>query len=64
MEVAAGQGVELAVSDGLLRTAGRDSSLFNVGALTGPVERRLRGRSGPITVWLWRKSSREPVAQR
>jgi len=64
MEVAAGQGVELAVSDGLLRAAGRDSSLFNVGALTGPVERRLRGRSGPITVWLWRKSSREPVAQR
>jgi adenylate cyclase len=57
MEVAAAQGVELAVSDGLLRAAGRDSSLFGAGALTGPVERRLRGRSSPIAVWLWRKSS-------
>ena len=57
MEVAAEHGVELAVSDGLLRAAGRDSPLFNVGALTGPVERRLRGRSGLLAVWLWRKSS-------
>jgi len=57
MEVAAEQGVELAVSDALLRAAGRDSSLFDVGALTGPVERRLRGRSGLLAVWLWRKSS-------
>ncbi len=57
MEVAAEQGIELAVSDQLLRAAGRSSSLFGVGALTGPVERRLRGRSGLLAVWLWRKSS-------
>jgi adenylate cyclase len=57
MEVAAEHGVELAVSDGLLRAAGRDSALFDIGALTGPVERRLRGRSGLLAVWLWRKSS-------
>jgi adenylate cyclase len=57
MEVAADRGVELAVSDELLRAAGRDSPLFGVGALTGPIEARLRGRSGSLAVWLWRVSS-------
>ncbi len=57
MEVAAGHEVELAVSDELLHAAGRNSSLFDVGVLTGPIETRLRGRSGSLAVWLWRVSS-------
>jgi adenylate cyclase len=57
MEVAAGHGVAFAVSDELLRAAGRDSSLFDVGILTGPIETRLRGRSGLLAVWLWRSGS-------
>ena len=58
MEVAARHGAELAVSDELLRAAGRESQLFESGALTGPVETRLRGRSGSLAVWLWRTTSR------
>jgi adenylate cyclase len=58
MEVAARHGAELAVSDELLRAAGRESQLFGAGALTGPVETRLRGRSGSLAVWLWRTTSR------
>jgi adenylate cyclase len=57
MEVAAGHGVELALSDELFRAVGRDRSLFEVGALTGPVETRLRGRSGSLDVWFWRSRS-------
>jgi adenylate cyclase len=57
MEVAAGHEVELAVSDELLHAAGRNSSLFDVGVLTGPIDARLRGRSGSLAVWLWRESS-------
>jgi len=45
------------VSDELLRAAGRKSQLFEAGALTGPVETRLRGRSGSLAVWLWRTNS-------
>jgi adenylate cyclase len=58
MEVAARHGVQLAVSDEMLRAAGRESQLFWAGALTGPVETRLRGRSGSLAVWLWRTNSR------
>jgi adenylate cyclase len=57
MEVAAGHGVELALSDELFRAVGRDRSLFEAGALTGPVETRLRGRSGSLDVWFWRSRS-------
>jgi adenylate cyclase len=57
MEVAAGRGVELALSDELFRAVGRDRSLFEAGALTGPVETRLRGRSGSLDVWFWRSRS-------
>ncbi len=60
MEVAADRGVELAISDELLRAASRDSSLFDVGALTGPIETRLRGRSSSLAVWLWRSNSGNP----
>ena len=57
MEVAAGHGVELALSDELFRAVGRDRSLFQAGVLTGPVETRLRGRSGSLDVWFWRSRS-------
>src|SRR6267142_2144402 len=57
MEVAAGHEVELALSDELFRAVGRDRSLFEAGVLTGPVETRLRGRSGSLDVWFWRSRS-------
>jgi adenylate cyclase len=57
MEVAADQGVELALSDELFRAVGRDRALFEAGVLAGPVETRLRGRSGSLDVWFWRSRS-------
>jgi adenylate cyclase len=54
MEVAAKQDTALALSDDLLRRAGRDCALFDVGVLTGPSETRIRGRSRALSVWLWR----------
>jgi adenylate cyclase len=54
MEVAANQGVELAASNELLRTAGRDCALYKSGVLTGPRNTRIRGRSGSLAIWLWR----------
>jgi adenylate cyclase len=56
MEVAANQGVELAASNELLRTAGRDCALYKSGVLTGPRNTRIRGRSGSLAVWLWRSN--------
>ena len=55
MEVAAGYGAELAVSDDLLRVAGPDCALHREGALTGPIEAQIRGRSGSLPIWLWRE---------
>jgi adenylate cyclase len=57
MEVAARHGVEIAVSDELLRAAGPNSALFLSGVLTGPHETRIRGRSGSLTIWLWRNEA-------
>jgi adenylate cyclase len=54
MEVAAKNGAELAVSDALLRAAGRDCALFKSGVLAGPHDTQIRGRSGSIAIWLWR----------
>lgn len=54
MEVAAQRQAALAVSNELLRSAGRDCALYKSGILTGPRENRIRGRSAAITVWLWR----------
>ena len=54
MEVAAGHGAELALSDDMLQVAGRDSALFKSGILSGPMETQIRGRSGSLTIWLWR----------
>jgi adenylate cyclase len=54
MEVAANHGVQLALSDDLLRTAGRDCAVFKSGVLTGPFETWIRSRSGSLPIWLWR----------
>lgn len=53
MEVAAANRAEIAVSDELLQMAGRDCDLHKQGALHGPIETNIRGRSGSIAVWLW-----------
>jgi len=57
MEVAAKHGATLAVSDDLLRKAGPECALIAFGVLTGPRETRIRGRSGALSVWLWRNDS-------
>jgi adenylate cyclase len=57
MEVAAKQGAALAVSDDLLRQAGRASALHASGILTGPKETRIRGRSRALSVWFWRNDA-------
>jgi adenylate cyclase len=54
MEVAAGKGFELAVSDDLMRAAGTATALHRSGTLSGPFAASIRGRSGEIDVWLWR----------
>jgi adenylate cyclase len=54
MEVAAHHGAKFALSDTLLSEAGRDCAPLARGSLTGPIETQIRGRSGSLTVWLWR----------
>ncbi|MDK4720385.1 adenylate/guanylate cyclase domain-containing protein [Rhizobium sp. CNPSo 3968] len=54
MEVAVGNRAEIAISDELLFSAGRDSTPFREGNLDGPIEASLRGRAGTLTTWLWR----------
>ncbi len=56
MEAAANHGVELALSDELLSAAG-DCAVFKSGALAGPEETRIRGRSGSVAIWLWESDS-------
>ena len=60
MEVAAKHGAALALSDDLLRQAGPQCALFESGVLTGPGETQIRGRSGALSVWLWRNDSAGP----
>jgi adenylate cyclase len=57
MEVAAKQGVALALSDDLLRQAGPECALLESGVLIGPQEAPIRGRSRAMSVWLWRNDS-------
>jgi adenylate cyclase len=54
MEVAANHGMQLALSDELVRAAGRECAVFESGVLTGPHETWIRGRSGSLPIWLWR----------
>jgi adenylate cyclase len=56
MEVAANHGVQLALSNELVRTAGRECAVFKSGVLTGPYETWIRSRSGSLPIWLWRSS--------
>ncbi len=52
MEVAATQSVDLVMSGDFLAAAGEDA--FGEGELEGPLQTRIRGRSGSLTVWSWR----------
>ena len=54
MEVAARHDVRLAVSDTLRIAAERIGARLKTGSLAGPVETQICGRSGSLTVWLWR----------
>ena len=54
MEVAARHDVRLALSDTLRAEAERSGARLKTGSLAGPVEAQIRGRSGSLTVWLWR----------
>jgi adenylate cyclase len=52
MEVAARNDAELALSEEIYRAAGE--ALPESGTLRGPLQTIIRGRSGTMTVWLWR----------
>jgi adenylate cyclase len=54
MEVAARHDVRLAVSDTLRVEAERTGARLKTGSLEGPVDAQIRGRSGSLSVWLWR----------
>jgi adenylate cyclase len=54
MEVAANHGVQLALSNELIRAAGQECAVFKSGVVTGPYETWIRGRSGSLAIWLWR----------
>ena len=54
MEVAAKHGVQLAVSNELLRAAGRRLCRIQIWRCSGPNDTQIRGRSGTLAVWLWR----------
>ena len=54
MEVAARHDVRLALSDTLRVAAEGIDVRLRTGSLAGPVESQIRGRSGSLTVWLWR----------
>lgn len=60
MEVAAQNGADLALSGDLYRAAGE--TLPGSGRLQGPVQSLIRGRSGTISVWLWRGARQPPTA--
>jgi adenylate cyclase len=62
MEVAARHDVRLAVSDTLRVEAERSGGRLKTGSLAGPIETQIRGRSGSLTVWLWR-SEHQPANQ-
>ena len=61
MEVAALRGFRVALSDTLRTEAELSGARLKIGSLTGPVEARIRGRSGSLSVWLWRN---EPAANK
>jgi adenylate cyclase len=60
MEVAAENEADLALSADLYRAAGEEV-LPSTGRLQGPVQSRIRGRSGIMSVWLWRDKQDAPA---
>jgi adenylate cyclase len=63
MEVAANRGARLALSDRLLEQAGPDCKPRSSGSLAGPFDTQIRGRSGELSVWLWRNEVKAAGAQ-
>jgi adenylate cyclase len=64
MEVAARHDVRLALSDTLRIAAKRAGARLKTGSLAGPVEAQIRGRSGSLTIWLWRNERHMPDQHR
>lgn len=58
MEVAKSNEAELALSTEILHVAGPDSDPYKTGVLSGPLEAEIRGRSGSVTIWLWRSQDK------
>jgi len=58
MEVAKKNGAELALTTEILHIAGPDSDPYKSGVLSGPLETEIRGRSGSVTIWLWRSEDK------
>jgi adenylate cyclase len=56
MEVAASHEADVALSDDLHRAAGNGCSVFKSGLLQGTFPAAIRGRSGSIPIWLWRRN--------
>jgi adenylate cyclase len=54
MEIAARNHAPVAISSELLLVARRAGEPFEDGSLEGPIETQVRGRSGSLSVWLWR----------
>jgi adenylate cyclase len=54
MEVAARHDVRLALSDTLRKAVEETGGRLASGSLDGPVEAQIRGRSGSLSIWLWR----------
>jgi adenylate cyclase len=57
MEVAASHEADVAFSDDLHRAAGDACTVFESGTLEGTFPTAIRGRSGSIPIWLWRRNS-------
>jgi adenylate cyclase len=55
MEVAASHNADVALSDDLHRAAGDACSILESGFLEGTFATAIRGRSGSIPIWLWRR---------
>ena len=56
MEVAAAHHMDVALSDDLYRASGDARSALTAGRLEGVFQAAIRGRSGSIPVWLWRRA--------
>jgi adenylate cyclase len=57
MEVAVSRHADVALSEDLYRAAGAACSALEARSLEGPVPTPIRGRSGSIPVWFWRRTS-------